>query len=149
MKKIPTFTEWVELREGDYRTVAIDDIDTSSAQGRRPAQTQAFSPQSPKKPAYRVDPQKTQADMSLGNDAERTVMADPEKIKIMKLVQQLAQVDPRRAKWFAKMMEMPGNIGRIDRVANQIHTVQDLLKLISSIEQKERSRRANADTFVT
>lgn len=141
MKKIPTFTEWVELREGDYKTVAIDDINTNSATAR-PAPM-------PKKPAYRVDPQKTQADMNLGNDADRTIMADPEKLKIMKLVQQLAQVDPRRAKWFAKMMEMPGNIGRIDRVANQIHTVQDLLKLISSIEQKERSRRANADTFVT
>ena len=84
-------------------------------------------------------------------DQNPTMMwsADSTTGKLVKLMNDLGKIDPQRAKWFAKMMAMPGNAHRIERLAAQITNVQDLLKLINTLEQRQRAKKfANAPTQV-
>lgn len=74
-------------------------------------------------------------------DSNPTIMMGPDQTmpRLLKLYKELEKVDPRRAKWFMKMVSMPGNAQRLDRLANQITNVQDLLRLIGKLEVRQRA----------
>lgn len=50
--------------------------------------------------------------------------------KLAALMHQLTKIDPKKGKWFATFLGLPGNQAKLDRLAAQLNTVEDVLKFM-------------------